>query len=176
MGTLDALAALIRRRNSIDDEIASLVGRPALPGHVGEYIAQELFGIKLHDRATTAGSDGRFVSGSLANRSVNVKWYGKHEGLLDLSLRSTPDYYLVFAGPKGAAVSSRGARRPWLIHRVFVFEARSLHGALQSRGVKLGVATSIRADLWNQAELYPTAACKLLCLSEPQRRALELFR
>jgi len=36
VGGLRELAALIRRRNAVDGEIAEAVGRPALIGNVGE--------------------------------------------------------------------------------------------------------------------------------------------
>ena len=45
------LAGLIRRRNDIDAEIAAAIGRPALAGHIGEFIASEIFGIDLEPGA-----------------------------------------------------------------------------------------------------------------------------
>jgi len=86
MPDLEELAHLLRQKNDVDGAIARLVGRPALIGHVGEFIAAHVFRIKLHGSATNTGSDGHFVSGELAGRSVNVKWYGKHEGIFDIAL------------------------------------------------------------------------------------------
>lgn len=63
---LERLAALLRQRNSIDADISSLIARPALPGHIGEFIAAAVFDIQLEGSATRAGYDGVFRSGSLA--------------------------------------------------------------------------------------------------------------
>jgi len=176
MSDLGRLAELLRQKNDIDGAIAAIIGRPALIGHVGEFIAASVFGISLHLAATNVGCDGRFHAGSLAGRSVNVKWYGKHEGLLDLSLKSPPDFYLVLAGPRSGAVSSRGGTRPWLIRHVFLFEAKALHQALAARGVKLGTATSVAATLWQAAEVYPTARNATLRTTTAQREARALFQ
>lgn len=175
MENLDALARLIRQKNAVDAQIASHLGRPAHIGHAGEFIAAQIFDILLHDSATTAGSDGHFRSGPLAGRSVNVKWYGKHEGLLDLALKSPPDLYLVLAGPKAAAISSRGTTRPWVVRHAFLFDARALHALLEARGVKLGTATSVAAAVWDAAEIYPASSNQLLALTAPQTDALSLF-
>ena len=176
MPDLPALAELIRQKNAVELQIAALVGRPALTGHVGEYIAAAVFDIELHTAATRAGSDGFFKSGTLKGRSVNIKWYGKHEGLLDISLKSPPECYLVITGPRAAPVTSRGGTRPWLIHSVFVFEADALHNMLLSRRVKLGTATSVVGALWEAAEVYPSSSNALLRLTPTQSSALALFR
>ena len=55
MSQLEQLASLLAKRNAIDKEIAGLISRPALKGHVGEWIAQEIFGVKL---ARIRGSEG----------------------------------------------------------------------------------------------------------------------
>src|SRR5437763_303104 len=96
---LQQLAALVKERNAVDDQIAALIGRPAERGHTGEYLAAAIFGITLHESAVYKGSDGRFAAGPLAGRSVNVKWYGTQQGLLDLHLEGAPDDYLVLTGP-----------------------------------------------------------------------------
>ena len=111
MQDLARLAALIQQRNAIDQEIAQLIGRPALIGHVGEYIASRLFGIDLMASASHKGIDGYFGDGPLAGRSVNIKWYAKLEGMLDITPAALPDTYLVLAGPPDSALSSRGATR-----------------------------------------------------------------
>lgn len=126
MNDLPRLAELVRTRNAVDAEIAAVVGRPALIGHVGEYIAANIFGIELEGSAARKAIDGRFASGPLSGATVNIKWYAKQEGLLDLTPDSLPDYYLVLAGPRQPAASSRGTHRPWLIQSVFLFDANDL--------------------------------------------------
>ncbi len=70
------LAALIGTKNAADAAIAEMIGRPCQIGHVGEWIAAQVFDIELHPSAAVEASDGVFRAGSLAGRSVNVKWYG----------------------------------------------------------------------------------------------------
>ncbi len=72
-GQLRRLAALIRQRNGIEREISEIIGRPAHPRHMGEFLAARIFNIRLSDSATTKGIDGHFVDGPLAGKSVNVK-------------------------------------------------------------------------------------------------------
>jgi len=76
------------------------------------------------------------------------------EGILDITPETLPDFYLVLTGPKGAPTSSRGTMRPWLISYVFLFDAAKLLADL--RGVKVGIATSVRQHIWDMAEIYPT--------------------
>ena len=176
MDDLIQLAKAIRARNAVDEEIATIVGRPAQLGHVGEYIAAHVFGIALEDSATHKGSDGRFTCGPLAGRTVNVKWYAKMEGLLDLTVEAIPDYYLVLAGPKSVAASSRGTTRPWVIASAFLFHGGELVEQLHTRGVKIGVATSVTSPIWDKAEIYPSPRNPRLALSDEQRSSLSLFR
>jgi hypothetical protein len=42
--------------------------------------------------------------------------------------------------------------------------------------VKIGTATSVRAHLWDAAELFPQQRNGLVVLSSTQREALGLFR
>jgi len=144
-------------------------------GNVGEFIASRIFDVKLEHSATAKGIDGRFASGALAGKTVNIKWYAKHEGLLDIRPDALPDYYLVLAGPRTAAASSRGSVRPWLIDAVYVFRAAVLLQSLKQRGVKIGVATSVIRKLWDQAEVYPTPTNRQLVLTNEQREMLALF-
>jgi phosphoglycolate phosphatase-like HAD superfamily hydrolase len=72
-------------------------------------------------------------------------------------------------------MSSRGQTRPWIIEGVYLFDAQALVDELKRRGVKLGIATSIRQRLWAEAEIYPAQRCGLLELSDEQRAALKLF-
>ena len=175
MGDLAHLAELIARRNRVASEIAALITRPAQIGHLGEYIASSIFGITLELSASQKGFDGRFTGGELTGRTVNIKWYAKQEGLLDLTPDALPDYYLVMTGPLSGPVSSRGTTRPWVIDAVYLFDARELVADLQARGVKMGVATSVRQELWRAAEIYPIQRSRRLVLTEEQRTMLGLF-
>ncbi len=169
------LAELLATRNRISKEITTIIGRPAQIGHLGEFIASKIFDIALESSAVNKGFDARFRSGLLAGRTVDVKWYAKREGLLDLSPNSLPDYYLALTGPAGPAATSRGEDRPWLIETVYLFEARPLVDALRRRGVKIGVATSVAQEYWDKAELYPKSSGGPLRLTAEQREALALF-
>ena len=111
----------------------------------------------------------------MAARTVNVKWYGKGEGLLDIAAEALPDFYLVMTGPRVAAASSRGATRPWLISHVYLFDAAVLVERLRTRAVKIGIATSVAKELWEAAEIYPASRNELLTLSDEQQGRLALF-
>ncbi len=176
MNNLDALADLIKEKNEVDAKIASIIGRPAQVGHAGEFIAAALFDIQLHQSAAHKSSDGVFLQGPLAGHTVDIKWYLKHEGVLDLNPTDPPDYYLVLVGPKSPAVSSRGGVRPWTIEFVFLFDAHQLLATLRPRGIKLGVATSIATEFWTKAEIYPAQRSPILTLNDEQRRHLAHFR
>jgi hypothetical protein len=175
MKEIARLAELIRTRNAVDGEIAALTGRPALIGHVGEYIAARVFRIALAESAAQKGIDGHFVDGPLARASVNIKWYGKHEGILDMTPDFLPEYYLVLTGPRATSMSSRWGTRPWLIDFVFLFDAPNLLAQLRSRRVKIGIATSVAREFWHAAEVYPTPTNRQLILTDEQRNALALF-
>jgi hypothetical protein len=58
---------------------------PMTLGHLGEWIASQVFDIELEPAATVPAIDGRFRSGPLQGSTVNVNWYLKREGLLDMS-------------------------------------------------------------------------------------------
>jgi hypothetical protein len=175
---LAELAALLRERNALDARLGRLLDRPASTGHIGEWIAARIFDIQLETAANIAGYDGHFTRGALAGQTVNVKAYGKREGILDINPHVPLDYYLVFTGPKPskeALISSRGTVRPFCIDAVYLFGALRLHAELQARGVKVGIATSVRAVHWEQAEIYPRSNNSLLPVSDRQRSQLELF-
>jgi hypothetical protein len=89
---LARLAQLLKQRNLVDKEIAAIIGRPALSGHIGEFLAARIFDIDLEHSASTKGLDGRFSKGPLTGKSVDVKYVGKQEGLLDLSPTFPVDY------------------------------------------------------------------------------------
>ena len=173
--SLARAAALLRERNAIDAELAQLIQRPMTSGHLGEWIAAQVFDIELEPSAVAAGIDGRFRSGPLQGQTVNVKWYLKREGLLDTSESAVLDYYLVLCGPPSAAISSRGTTRPWCIEAVFLFDARQLRSEQITRGVKRGVASSVIKQQWISAEIYPSPANAALAITPQQAEQLKLF-
>jgi hypothetical protein len=171
---LAQLATLLAERNLVDGRIAQLIDRPVERGHIGEWIAARMFDIDLHPSAVHASSDGVFRDGPLAGKTVNVKFYGKREGLLDLSVGV--DWYLVLTGPPSATASSRGTTREYRIDHVYLFDAMALHLDLESRGVNVSrVAASVRRVLWDAAEVFPTPRSPWLRLSEEQLGLLQLF-
>lgn len=172
---LTVVADLIRERNEIDRQVSEITQRPVSAGHVGEWIASQVFDIELEPSAVTKAIDGRFASGPLAGSTVNVKFYGKQEGLLDVSLERALDYYLVMTGPRSGAVSSRGGTRPLVIAAVYLFDAKALLETLQKRGVKIGVATSVRTHHWQEAEIFPRGDNPMLPLTDEQAELLGLF-
>jgi len=172
---LEKLADLLSEMNSIGEKISEITQRPATMGHTGEFIASRIFDIELEESATAKGFDGVFRSSSLAGRTVNIKWYGKLEYMLDITPESLPDYYLVMTGPKGQAVSSRGGIRPWLINHVYLFNAAELVIELNARGVKIGVATSVRKHEWQAAEIYPNKRNNVYRLSDEQMAMILAF-
>ena len=159
---LICLASLLRQRSDIDDEIAGLLGRPAHRGHVGEFIASRVFGIDLHRSASAKGHDGRFLDGPLAEGTVNVKFYARWEGLLDVHAGDAPpEHYLVLAGD---------GPRSWGIEQAFLFS----HADLLEAGVRPGTAASVRSALSDAARIYPTANPRFP-LTDAQRLLLGLF-
>ena len=172
---LRVLAALIAQRNAIDREISSIIGRPAHPGHIGEFVAARIFGIQLAESASQKGIDGHFARGWLAGKSVNVKKYSKGDSLLDVNPNAIPDFYLVLTGPRASAMSSRGSTHPWTIEVVFLFDGSALVQRLAMSGVKMGVATSVRRHLWDEAEIYPRPRNPDLRLTSEQISMIEMF-
>lgn len=171
---LPRLADALRRRNMIDAEIATIVGRAMTSGHAGEWIAARIFDLELESSAAAKAIDGRFRSGALAGASVNVKWYLKQEGLLDITPDVLPEYYLVLAGPRPSVLTA--SVRPWCIESVHLFAAAPLVERLRGAGARVGVATSVRQAEWQAAQIYPHANDNLLALSSDQRDTLSLFR
>jgi hypothetical protein len=169
------LARLLRERNAIDSRIAQLIGRPMTSGHLGEWVASTVFGVELERSASAAAIDGWFVGGPLDGRSVNVKWYLKREGLLDMTDSVELDYYLVLAGPASPAESSRGSERPWCIASVHLFDAQALLAAQRERGVKVGTASSVRAADWAATEVYPSPTSPSYPLGPDQVAMLDLL-
>jgi hypothetical protein len=171
--SIAVVADLLRARNAIDTGLARIVQRPMASGHLGEWLASRIFDIELEQVAVTPAFDGRFRSGCLQGKTVNIKWYLKREGLLDLTESPILDYYLVMTGPSSAAVSSKGTVRPWCIEAVYLFDAHQLHAEQHARGVKLGIASSVRQQQWAAAEIYSTTTN---LLTPRQVDLLKLFR
>jgi hypothetical protein len=169
------LAQLIKQRNQVDEQITQIIGRPAIMGHIGEYIAASIFEISLYQSAVTKGSDGVFQTGALQGKSVNIKFYGKQEGILDIREDALPDYFMVLSGPKSSNKSSKGKTRLMSIDYVYLFEVTSLIPELRKSGKKIGVATSIPTQLWEKAEIYPASHDDLFSLTYRQQSSLALF-
>jgi hypothetical protein len=172
---LAGIAQLLVERNQLDEKISAVIRRPMTSGHLGEWIAAQVFDIALESGANAAAIDGRFASGPLEGRTVNVKWYLRREGVVDMTTSEVLDDYLVFTGPFGSAGSSKGQTRPWCITNVYLFDAHKLRSDLHDRGRQIGVASSVRGGLWTAAEIYPNPANPRLPLTDEQREALSLF-
>lgn len=175
MEKLTELASLLKQRNYVDALITAIINRPSQAGHIGEFIAAKIFDIELNQSAAHAGIDGYFRSGNLAGKSVDVKLYGKQDGLHNFS-PSFPDYYLIMTGDTTPASSSRGKTRPIAIEHVYLFNALTLVESLTRKNVKIGIATSVSKTYWQTAEIFPKQANTDLTLNEDQRRLLALFR
>jgi hypothetical protein len=171
---LKNLSKLLKERNLLDHEISQIIGFPAEKGHIGEFIASKIFNITLNKSATQKGHDGYFSEGNLKGKTVNIKFYGKQESILGIKPEFSIDYYLVLTGPRSYPASSRGTTRPFIIRSVFLFEAQTLHSELAGK-VKLGIATPVKQNFWQKAEIYPNLINKSLMLNETQRSNLELF-
>jgi hypothetical protein len=127
------------------------------------------------DSACNKTIDGYFVSGPLAGRSVDVKFYGLQDGLLAILEEAQPDYFLVLTGPRSTAMSSKGRARPCVIEHVYVFDGPQIAQRLKERGARFGVAASVPQNEWSQAEIFPTQTCALLPLTPKQMEQLALF-
>lgn len=178
---LEQLAELLARRNAIDSEIATLIDRPALPGHIGEWLAAEIFDIELAPSATNKTLDGWFRGAPTPGATVNIKLYGKREGLLDLTEHDPPDFYLVLTGAIRAPTSSRGTHRPTSIDAVYLFDTAAViddiraRAAARGKPAKIGTASSVRTALWERAEVYPSDRNPALSLAPDQHAALAKF-
>ncbi|GAA2713761.1 hypothetical protein [Actinoplanes palleronii] len=170
---LAELAGLLRERDEIEQRIAGITRRSARQGDVGEFIAAAVFDIRLAATAIQAGHDGWFRSGPLKDRTVNIKAYGSAAAGIDISPHPC-EYYLVLSGP--AKPSGAVHHHRWWISAVYLFDAPALLAGFAARGVKVGVATSVRAADLTAAQLYPTPGPNaLLPLTPEQRSMLALF-
>ena len=176
MDAIIKLTDLIKQRNNIEQDIAAITNRPAMLGHTGEYIASKIFNIRLQESASHKGIDGYFTDGNLTRKSVNIKWYTRQQGLLDITPDYLPDYYLVLSGAKVNASSSKGTVCPWEIYHVYFFDAVELVGKLMESGVKVGIATSVKKESWDKAEIFPAQKNISLVLSDNQKHLLSLFQ
>lgn len=165
MNDVVRVAELIRERNRVDAALSACIRRPALPGHLGDWIAAQIFGVELEQQTTVEGVDGRFADG----RTVNIRWYPKRDDLLDLR-EDGPDCYLVLTGPRSPAEMVR----PLVIDAVYLFDAATVVADLRARGRKVGVASSVRGHLWEAAEVYPRHNPAFVLTLE-QRELLALF-
>lgn len=169
------LRDFIREKRYWDEAIFNLIGRPALTGHVGEFIASCIFDIELEKSASRSAYDGRFKEGPLSGKTVNIKWYSKQERMLDLTLEELPDYYLVMTGSSLSTRSSSAQKISWLIEEIFLFDAYQLVETLKKRKVKIGIASSVPKHLWEEAMIYPIPRSNLLRITEAQKQLIQLF-
>ena len=175
MSNLDKLADLLAELNFIGDRISEITQWPATIGHTGEYIASRIFDIELEESASAKAIDGHFKNGTLAGKTVNIKWYSKQEYLLDITPDSLPDYYLVMTGPKTLEGTSKGGIRPWLINYVFLFNAADLVIELTARGVSVGTASSVQKHEWQAAEIYPNKRSMVYRMTDEQMAQVLAF-
>jgi hypothetical protein len=104
-----------------------------------------VFDIELEQSAVTAAIDGQFRSGPLQGCIPEAGGPAGHERIQRARLLPGADR------PASAALTSRGGTRPWRIDHVYLFHfhAPTLLTEQQSRGVKTGVAASVRKARWN---------------------------
>ena len=175
MTNLPRLAELLRARNTVESNIANLLGSNVNLSTVGEYIAATIFTITLISSTQNNEFTGIFASQSLRGKTVDVQWYPRREGFLNVHAESTPDYYLVLAGPKQESSTARALVNPWLISSIHLFSAPELLIALRERGVQIGSHTSVINQLWERTEIFPAQHNSALVLTEEQRLLIQLF-
>lgn len=169
------LSKLLKDSNEINRQITHIIGRPAQIGHIDEFIASQIFNIELEESASRKAIDGHFRGGNLAGNSVNIKWYAKLERILDITPKTLPDFYLVLAGPTSSAGSSKGVVRLWVIDYVYLLRSEELVEKLKSRRVKIGVATSVAKQYWDNAEVYPNQHNFALEIDDRIKEILAIF-
>ena len=175
MTDLSRLAELLHARNTVESNIANLLGGAVNLNTVGEYIAASIFEIRLLPTVQHHEFAGIFAGGPLAGGSVDVQWYPRREGSMYVHSSLTPDYYLVLAGPRQESSTARAHVNPWIIASVHLFAGPKLLAALHERQVQLGAHTSVITQIWEQAEIFPRPHSPLLTLTSEQRQLLALF-
>jgi hypothetical protein len=175
MTNLARLAELLRARNTVESNIANLLSSSVSLSTVGEQIAAQIFRITLIPSAHHNEFAGIFASQPLAGQTVDVQWYPRREGFLNIHSEPAPDYLLVLAGPRPESSTTRALVNPWLITSVHLFHVQELLVALRERGVQIGSHTSVINQLWERTEIFPVPRNQLLTLTEEQHRLLQLF-
>ncbi len=175
MANLNRLAELLRARNTVESNLANLLGDSVSLSSVGEYITATLFGIMLVHSPQHGEFAGIFNHDPLIGKTVDVQWYPHREGTLNIHTDPPPDYYLILAGPKQEPGTARALVNPWLIKSVHLFETQALLIALRERGVQIGSHTSVMNQFWERAEIFPEQRNMALVLTNEQRQALTLF-
>ncbi len=70
---IERLAGLVRIKNNADTAIAELIGRPAAPGNIGEFVAAAVFAIQLMTSGSHPGHDGVFTAGRQDGQHQDVR-------------------------------------------------------------------------------------------------------
>jgi hypothetical protein len=175
LDSVTAVARLVRERNELEGEITRIINRPAVPGHLGEWLASQLFDIDLESPDSAEAFDGRFASGPLATRTVNIEWIGKRDEDLDLTSSRPVDFHLVFTGPKALALTTKGIARPLRINGCYLFDARGREARPDARGATPGAGSSVLAQEWDAAEIFPRPNNPLLPIGPETHGVLGLF-
>jgi hypothetical protein len=99
--------------------------------------------------------------------------YGDAHSGLDISVHDC-DFYLVLSGSRQSAGAV--SHRRWHIANVHLLAAEPLRAELEARGVRIGIATSVRSSDLLRAEIYPASGVDaVLTLTDGQRQLLSLF-
>src|SRR6476661_6125780 len=154
MQDLTHLADLIRIRNYVNSSVSRIINHPAEVGHIAEFLMGEILDIELNAVANTKAIDGVFRSGSLAGKSVNVKYRAAQSRLLNLEEFLDPSlhahFYLSVQGPKSASKTSAGRELPFVIDSIYHFESTLLIPQLAKPG-KAGIGRFVPTALWQAA-------------------------
>lgn len=173
--SLSRLAELLRARNTVESNIANLLGTPVNLNTVGACIAANILGIRLSSTTPSNVFTGTFTVAHLAGKAVDVQWYPRREGSMHVHSDPPPDYYLILAGPKQESSTTRALVNPWIIASVHLFDGHTLLNIVRERRVQIGSRTSVISQLWEQAEIFPIQRNPLLPLTPEQRQLLQLF-
>jgi len=176
MSDLPRLAELLRARNTVESNIAKLLECEVTLSNVGEHIAACIFGIRLIPTTSQTGFVGIFTTPTLKGKTVDVRWYPRRGGYLNIHTDPAPDYTLVLAGPEIEQNEARALVNPWVITSVHLFHMQELLSALRSRGIRVSPRVSINTHLWEQTEIFPRQHNPGLILADEQRQLLKLFR